>query len=480
MPVALISIVGFAIFAIRGSLRWRFKASDIVSRETLFTSRDRKEDAVNIRMIAVIALSAVTVLVIPCAIGVRAAWTAPAPPPVDAACTRAMNSATVDSVAKVGTQQPAISPQAPSKVSLSDTISVRVTGLAELQGACPPLVLYLNNYPVKSLRPFPPVAPPIAVPGGSPPPSPPPPPSSGELYFVLNVTDDSRSSWTPILGSPCCRARDLKVSVGIEDQYPLRSTTGKTLPVIELDILGNRWFFGWAVIFLAMLGLFIWCVRRTNIIRDGNPIVTAPEIAGTYSLARTQGALWFFVILAAYLLIGMVTGDFSNSINSTALILLGIGAGTVVGSALIDVSKDTQNAAQTKGAIVATQASLAQLDQGIASIDKQLQEVPPPSNDLNQERVKKEDEKTQVLSDYRKLTRQSEHFLTDIMSDANGVSFHRFQMATWTLVLSLVFIKGVYENLAMPEFNTTLMGLLGLSAGTYLGLKIPEASTPKK
>jgi hypothetical protein len=116
----------------------------------------------------------------------------------------------------------------------------------------------------------------------------------------------------------------------------------------------------------------------------------------------------------------------------------------------------------------------------IASIDKQLQEVPPPSNDLNQERVKKEDEKTQVLSDYRKLTRQSEHFLTDIMSDANGVSFHRFQMATWTLVLSLVFIKGVYENLAMPEFNTTLMGLLGLSAGTYLGLKIPEASTPKK
>jgi hypothetical protein len=24
------------------------------------------------------------------------------------------------------------------------------------------------------------------------------------------------------------------------------------------------------------------------------------------------------------------------------------------------------------------------------------------------------------------------------------------------------------------------MGLLGLSAGTYLGLKIPEASTPKK
>jgi hypothetical protein len=30
----------------------------------------------------------------------------------------------------------------------------------------------------------------------------------------------------------------------------------------------------------------------------------------------------------------------------------------------------------------------------------------------------------------------------------------------------------------MPTFNTTLMGMLGLSAGTYLGLKIPEATTP--
>src|SRR5262249_20266254 len=81
---------------------------------------------------------------------------------------------------------------------------------------------------------------------------------------------------------------------------------------------------------------------------------------------------------------------------------------------------------------------------------------------------------------YRKLTRQSENFLTDIVSDANGMSFHRFQMAVWTLVLSVIFIKEVYENLAMPVCNTTLMGLVGLSAGTYLGLKIPEATGPKR
>jgi hypothetical protein len=29
-------------------------------------------------------------------------------------------------------------------------------------------------------------------------------------------------------------------------------------------------------------------------------------------------------------------------------------------------------------------------------------------------------------------------------------------------------------DLAMPEFSATLLGLMGLSAGTYVGLKIPE------
>ena len=58
----------------------------------------------------------------------------------------------------------------------------------------------------------------------------------------------------------------------------------------------------------------------------------------------------------------------------------------------------------------------------------------------------------------------------DILSDANGISFHRFQMAGWTAVLAIIFIVDVWKFLEMPTFNTTLMGLLGL-ADTYLGLE---------
>jgi hypothetical protein len=41
-----------------------------------------------------------------------------------------------------------------------------------------------------------------------------------------------------------------------------------------------------------------------------------------------------------------------------------------------------------------------------------------------------------------------------------------------------VFIVSTFTELNMPVFDTTLMGLLGLSAATYLGLKVPEPTVP--
>jgi hypothetical protein len=36
------------------------------------------------------------------------------------------------------------------------------------------------------------------------------------------------------------------------------------------------------------------------------------------------------------------------------------------------------------------------------------------------------------------------------------------------------------RDVAMPVFDATLLGLLGVSSGTYLGMKIPEATAPKQ
>ena len=47
-------------------------------------------------------------------------------------------------------------------------------------------------------------------------------------------------------------------------------------------------------------------------------------------------------------------------------------------------------------------------------------------------------------------------------------------MLIWTLLLGVMCFYSVCNNLAMPEFSGTLLGLMGISAATYVGFKFPE------
>jgi hypothetical protein len=386
--------------------------------------------------------------------------------PISDACTAALGNAMVEDAYKFVAPPHDQAPNTDVKeVALGDVIELKITNLSDMLKNCAnqTIVLYLNGYSMTSLKPGP-----LTI------------PSDNTLRFTLKFISDVRTTWVPILGYPSFNPRNVVVSAGVQGQYPVKSGPKATL---QLQTIGNFWFVVWLALFALLVYAFYWCVRNTNIIRDGDPADEAAGIRRTYSLSKTQGAVWLFVILAAYLLIGLVTGDFANSINSTGLILLGIGAGTVLGSAVIDASKDAQNGAADAKAIADTKAKLDGLDQDLVKTGRALANpslTPQERAFLVRMKVDQRAEEEATLSAYRKLTGQNEQFLTDILSDANGVSFHRFQMAAWTLVLALVFIKGVYENLAMPTFDTTLMGLLGLSSATYLGLKIPEATTPKQ
>ena len=70
--------------------------------------------------------------------------------------------------------------------------------------------------------------------------------------------------------------------------------------------------------------------------------------------------------------------------------------------------------------------------------------------------------------------KKTKGFLRDMITDVDGISFHRFQICIWTIILVIVFIIAMYRNLAMPEFSPTLLTLMGISGGTYLGFKFPE------
>ena len=351
------------------------------------------------------------------------------------------------------------------ELKLRDDLEVRVANLRTLlnqqhcaskDGRQHGIALYLDDQPIADLAPFPPTD-----------------PDSGVLRFRLTRSEAARDIWTRLLGKPSWTSRSTKVSVGLVDRFAVPSRAS-----IQFAVLPHAWFLFWGVLFAALLILFVTLARRSGLLRDD----TAEPEAGhqrPYSLARTQAAWWFFLVLASYLFIGMVTGDFSTSITGTVLVLLGVSAGTTIGSALIDSTKATpEDKAKQAAAIGQLDAKLTQVDTAIVAENQKLAANP---GDVVAATVKADlvSELEAIKSRSRKLHNQSEHFVIDLLSDADGVNFHRFQMVAWTLVLSIVFAIEVYREVAMPQFSETLLGLMGISAGTYLGLKVPESTAPR-
>jgi hypothetical protein len=121
-------------------------------------------------------------------------------------------------------------------------------------------------------------------------------------------------------------------------------------------------------------------------------------------------AWWFFIVIASFVVIWLVTGELS--VPPSSLILMGISGATALG-AIIAKSKP---------------------DKG------------PGSG----------------------------QFFHDLLNDGDGVSLHRFQMFAWTITLGIVFTARVVTELSQPVLDSTLLTLMGISSGTYIGFKFPE------
>jgi hypothetical protein len=249
------------------------------------------------------------------------------------------------------------------------------------------------------------------------------------------------------------------------------------------------------VSFLAAVALFVWLARISDIIRDAGP---QPEGLDKrekpnrkrYSLARTQMAFWFFIIASSYVFIWMVTSDLTGP-TAGVLGLMGISAATGLGAAVIDSGKRSSQEGEREALEQKKkndETAVEKLNSEIAALKITVASDPPPA-DLEQQKAAlaaKEIELTakqkevadtgqaiQKISDAAKQ-KPSKGFFDDILSDDDGVSFHRFQIAAWTVVLILVFIAKVYNDLSMPEFDGTLLALMGISGGTYIGFKLPD------
>jgi len=234
--------------------------------------------------------------------------------------------------------------------------------------------------------------------------------TQGHVRYLLHRTDDSEDVWHKLLGSPRHYAKPVSISVGADPQFSVRSEVDD----FDLEAVPRGWF----LLFIVLAALFAFFIitlcRRTSIIRSGH--ATVPPHQRPYSLSLFQMVFWFFLVIVAYVFMWLINDEL-DTITESVLALIGIGAATAIGSSMIDKNK-TQTA--------------------------------PEAADV------------------------SRGFVKDVLSDADGISLHRFQMFVWTLVLGVIFVASVYETLSMPEFSTTLLGLMGISSGTYLGFKVPE------
>jgi hypothetical protein len=354
----------------------------------------------------------------------------------------------------------------PREARLNDKISLTIPNLTDLTHA-KKLILYLDDNPIKGNYPT--------------------ETYEGGLVFDLKRDDKNKDVWNHFLSRPRDAIRETEVKVGYEDQGP--AGKGERL---DLRIYNQRYFNFVVIGFLLALGVFLYLARTTNIIRDSGPPEIPAGAVRPYSLARAQIAWWFFIIFGSFLLIRIVTDDI-NTLNTTALVLLGIGSGTALSALIVDNSKrdSTLSALRALKPKQATlQVAIAELKAQVAGIEAKKSAGPsavsPPEletlsaarRDLAGKEAELEQVARQVVDVASALDKPvSEDFLKDIFSDVNGVSFHRFQMVVWTITLGFIFIKSVYGDLAMPEFSDTILTLMGISAGTYIGFKIPERQT---
>jgi hypothetical protein len=182
-------------------------------------------------------------------------------------------------------------------------------------------------------------------------------------------------------------------------------------------------------------------------------------------------AFWFYLAIAAYVYILVSTRQIHIPMGSV-LGLLGISSTTGLAAIAVDRQKSTA-AQDQKDKLIADQAALTARINYLAASNPAVGSA--QETDLRESRTRL----AEVASRLGELPAApapvaSKGFLQDILNDGDGVSFHRFQMAIWTIVLGAVFVWSVYRNISMPEFDASLLTLMGISAGTYVGFKFPE------
>ena len=325
-------------------------------------------------------------------------------------------------------------------------------------------------------------------------------PGRSWLEFILKrdaANKLSRADWEPVLRTPGISPK-MDLAVGIYDgnrntahvmALPVGADTAA--PQLEFHLRRISWD-AWTVVGLillvgAIIG-FLYLLLRSGIVRDTTCGVREDGLP-PLSLGRCQMAFWFFLVIGAFYFLWLITGHGdTDTINSTILILIGISAGTALGSAIVSKNESETDDAKKEAAKAAYPNKIKAAQEALAAAKADRKKIDPKDKaalatkdaEIKAQTIEVEREVKGLkddLKDWRADNRGQ--LLMDLLSeeDANAgqgrvITFHRFQIVVWTLILGTVFVSEVFTKLAMPVFDTTLLTLMGISSGTYLGFKV--------
>ncbi|HEY8088033.1 MAG TPA: hypothetical protein VIF09_09310 [Polyangiaceae bacterium] len=272
-------------------------------------------------------------------------------------------------------------------------------------------------------------------------------PTPDTVTVTLDRRDDNRAAWAPILElrNHFWSSLDAPIALGTAD-----SSEQTTSHLLLISPWGAKPV--WALIGLvAIFAVALVILLRSNLARD---TVNPQTGRAPYSLGRTQLFFWVTNAMLAAVAVWLVTGD--KLIPGGLLVALGIGGGTTLGSRVIDKSmwgsaleahKDTIQKA------IGEAKSLANLDK-VKELEQKLKDA--------------------IERHVHPHAPSSENFFRDILTGVEGDALYRYQLVAWTLIIIIQFWGAVLSHVELADLDATRLALMGMSAGTYLGLKLPE------
>jgi hypothetical protein len=271
------------------------------------------------------------------------------------------------------------------------------------------------------------------------------------LIFKLNYDSSKYSPWKIFYAYPNYWTFYHKVTINIgtlKKEFKSKIDTHKMTPEITLHT-SVLWMMvvGYLILVALLVSLILFAKGIMKDValyaKDGVKVTykkSEPTDAAKgqinvrdlpYSLSRFQFLFWLIIIFASIVHIWAITDSLTTP-TGTVLMLLGISGSTFYIGRLIDKKDETPPA----GVPVKTAS--------------------------------------QIVTDFINNDSKSRGLMFDLLNDGKAISLHRLQLLIFTVFLGIHFLWQVIYGLALPEFSATMMTLMGISSGTYAGMKTTE------